>query len=112
MLIAQSLQLELTLGFAMAASHSEARARKLKAQSSKLEAQCSGAHGGVRDAGPGAAIAECCCSPERRHCQRGGSLDAHDAPVTHLEEKRLREYAVAHDEWMILRTHGREATTH
>jgi hypothetical protein len=36
---AQSLQLELTLGFAMAASHSEARVRKLKAQSSRLSAQ-------------------------------------------------------------------------
>jgi hypothetical protein len=31
--------LELTLGFAMAASHSEARVRKLKAQSSRLSAQ-------------------------------------------------------------------------
>jgi hypothetical protein len=55
-------------------------------------------------------IAECCGSPERRSCQCGGAVDAFDAPVTHLEEKRLREYAVPHDEWMIRPTHGRGAT--
>jgi hypothetical protein len=38
MLKAQSLKLGLTLEFAMAASHNEARVRKLKAHGSKLRA--------------------------------------------------------------------------